>query len=170
MDRSLLPTLIFVPLVGFALYRRFKRTFGRQPLAPKRMIARAVFLGAVCVLLLVTSPHTREGLGAAAAGMFLGTILAVVGVRLTKIERTGEGTFYVPNGWIGLALTVLFVSRLAGRLFVLFERAPAGQVPQPPLAAVQRSPLTMGLFFLLAGYYVVYYAALLRAAGPRIDA
>src|SRR5262249_11865835 len=155
MDRSWLPTLILLPLVGFGLYRRFKRTFGRQPLARTKMIARAIFIGAVCILLLVTSPPTREGLGSAAAGLFLGTILAVVGVRLTKIERTGEGTFYVPNGWIGLALTALFVSRLAGRLFVLYQRAPSAEVAQPPVAAVQRSPLTMGLFFLLAGYYVV---------------
>ena len=96
-----LPTLIFVPLIGFGLYRRFRRTFGRQLVAPRRMLVRMVLLSVVSTLLLVTSSPTPTSLAAAVAGLVGGVILAMVGLGLTKFEATHEGRFYVPNGWIG---------------------------------------------------------------------
>jgi hypothetical protein len=159
-----LPTLIFVPLIGFGLYRRFRRTFGRQLVTPRRMIARIVLLSAVCTLLLVTSSPTPTVLAAAAAGLGGGLVLAVVGLGLTKFEQTNEGRFYVPNGWIGIAVTALFLGRLAGRLLAMPERIATAHAGASPMSGLQRSPATLGLFFLLAGYYVTYYAGVLRKA------
>jgi hypothetical protein len=161
---SWLPTVILVPLVGFGLYRRFRRTFGRQDVTPRRMALRMVLLGALCALLVATAPASPANLGAAAAGLGLGVCLAVVGLRLTKYEVTDAGRFYTPNGWIGLAVTALFLGRLAGRMFTMSERIAEAQAGASPFAGFQRSPLTMGLFFLLAGYYVSYYAGVLAKA------
>jgi hypothetical protein len=160
---SWLPTLIFIPLIGWGLYRRFRRTFGRQAVTPRRMVARMVLLGVVCGLLVGTSDLSPTTLGAAGAGLAGGIALALVGLRLTRYEVTAEGRFYVPNGWIGLAVTALFLGRLAGRLFTMSERMAAVQAEGSPFAGMQRSALTMGLFCLLAGYYVGYYAGVLRA-------
>jgi hypothetical protein len=33
-----------------------------------------------------------------------------------------------------------------------------------PVPSFQRSPLTLGIFFLMASYYVAYYAGVLRKA------
>ncbi len=162
---SWLPTVIAVPLVAFALYRRLRRSFGRQPVTPKRMTARIVLLCVVSVVLLMGSSPTSTSLGAASAGLVLGVALAVVGLRLTTFEVTAAGKFYVPNKWIGLAVTALFLGRLAGRLFTLSERATQAAAGTSPLAGIQRSPLTLGLFFLLAGYYTAYYAGVLKKAG-----
>jgi hypothetical protein len=158
------PTLIAIPLVGFMLYRRLRRTFGRQPFTPRRMALRMVLLSGVCVLLLVGSPVTTVSLAAAAAGLALGVGLAMVGLMHTHVEATVEGKFYTPNKWIGLAVTALFLGRLAGRLFTLSERATQVASGASPFSGVQRSPFTLGLFFLLAGYYVTYYAGVLRKA------
>jgi len=59
--------------------------------------------------------------------------------------------------------------RLAARLFTFSERASAAAAGGSPLDGMQRSPLTLGLFLLLAGYYVTYYAGVIRKAGraPR---
>ena len=162
---SWVPTLVAIPLVGFVLYRRLRRTFGRQRVTPKRMALRMVLLCVVCTLLLVRSSVTTASLGAAAAGLVLGVGLAMVGLAHTKIEAIAESKFYIPNKWIGLAVTALFHGRLAARLFTVSERAT--QVPSgvSPYAGLQQSPLTLGLFFLLAGYYVTYYAGVLRKAG-----
>jgi hypothetical protein len=161
---SWLPTLIFIPLIGWGLYRRFRRTFGRQAVTPRRMVARILLLAALCALLVGTSDASPTSLAAAGAGLAGGIVLALVGLRLTKYEVTSEGTFYVPNGWIGLAVTALFLGRLAGRLFTMSERMDAVQAEGSPFAGMQRSPFTLGLFCLLAGYYVGYYAGVLRAA------
>jgi hypothetical protein len=161
---SWLPTAIFVPLVGFLLYRRFKRTFGRQRVVAWRMILRIALLTVIGALLIATSPVSTASFAATIAGLALGGALAVVGLRWTTFEATSEGRFYVPNGWIGLAVTALFVGRMAARIFTLSERVATAHAGDDPFAGVQRSPLTLGLFCLLAAYYVGYYAGVLRKA------
>jgi hypothetical protein len=161
---SWLPTLVAVPLVGFMLYRRLRRTFGRQPVTPRRMALRMILLCVVCVLLLVRSSVTTVTLGAVAAGLVLGVALAMVGLMHTKVEATADSKYYTPNKWIGLAVTALFLGRLVGRLFMVSERATQVASGVSPYAGLQQSPLTLGLFFLLAGYYVTYYAGVLRKA------
>jgi hypothetical protein len=168
-----LPTLILVPLIGFGLYRRFKRTFGRQLVKPHRMALRIVLLSAVCTLVMVTSSSTPTGFAAAGAGLVGGVLLGAVGLRLTKFEVTNEGRFYVPNGWIGIAVTALFLGRLAGRLFTMPERIAAARPGGSPFAGLERSPVTLALLFLLASYYVSFYVGVLwkaaKMSAPTAD-
>jgi hypothetical protein len=156
-----LPNLILAPLIAFGLYRRFKRSFGRQKLVVHRMVLRMVVLSVVSALFLCWLP-TASGFAAAAAGLVVGASLAFIDQSHTQVERTDEGSFFTPNRWIGLVVTSLFVARLAVRLFAVYQhRAEIGQgTPSPP--SLQRSPLTLALYFLLAAYYVSYYAALLK--------
>jgi hypothetical protein len=159
---SWLPTLVFVPLVGFMLYRRVRRTFGRQPVTPKRMAVRMALLSVVSVGFLVWMP-TANGFAAAAIGLTLGVVLATYGLKHTTYDVTAAGTGYTPNPWIGLIVTALFLGRFAARMFSVYEaraRSPSGS----PAPSFQRSPLTLGIFFLMATYYVAYYAGVLRKA------
>jgi hypothetical protein len=161
---SWLPNLILAPLVAFGLYRRFKRSFGRQLVRPRRMVLRMVVLSGVCALFLWWLP-TRLGIAGALAGLAVGGGLALVDLAHTELEVTADGTFYTPNRWIGLVVTSLFVGRLTVRLFTVYEHAAqVGQgTPTSPTAnGLPKSPLTLALYFLLATYYVGYYAGLLR--------
>ena len=45
-------------------------------------------------------------------GILLGAILGIFGLRLTKFETTDEGHFYIPNVYIGSALSLLLVGRI----------------------------------------------------------
>jgi hypothetical protein len=164
MERTWLLTLILVPLIGFALFRRHKGTFGKQRLAPRRMVVRMVLLSVVCTLLVTMSPPPPAGLIAAASGVVVGALLAAVGLRLTTFETTSDGKFYTPNGWIGLGVTALLLGRLAARLVTLPERMAAVHDRASPIQAMQRTPLTLGLFFLLGAYYVSYYGSVLLRA------
>ena len=162
---SWLPTIIFVPLIGFALYRRVRRTFGRQELSPRRMMARMALQSLVGVLLVTVWLPTPAGFAAAATGLACGIGLAIFGLRHTTFDVSEKGSFYIPNPWIGLGVTALFLGRVAGRMFTLSEHAAvahADATSQAPMSGLQRSPLTLGLFFVLAGYYVSYYAGILR--------
>lgn len=156
-----LSTALVAPLIAFGLYRRFKRSFGRQPLIQSRMVRRMVVLSALSALFLWWLP-TATGFAGAGAGLVLGAALALVDLTHTPIERTAQGSFFTPNKWIGLLVTSLFVGRLVVRLFSVYEHsAEVGQgTPSPP--SLRRSPLTLALYFLLAAYYVAYYAGLLR--------
>ena len=156
---SWLPTLVSVPLVAFALYRRVRRTFGRQPVTPKRMVLRIVLLTVLCVVFLVGLP-TPIGFASAATGAVLGGLLAMYGLKHTQYDVTPEGRGYTPNPWIGLAVTALFLGRLVARMFSVYEAT----VLAPSGPSFQRSPLTLGIFFLMAVYYAAYYVGVLRKA------
>jgi hypothetical protein len=148
---------LLVPLMALLLYRRFKRSVGRQPLAPRRMTARIVVLLLVGALLLATSP-TATGLVGACAGALAGVALAMIALAHTKLEAGPDGNFYTPNRWLGLLVTALLVGRVAFRMATVYQASASGAPPP----SMQRSPLTLAVFFVMAGYYGFYYAGVLR--------
>lgn len=79
----------------------------------------------------------------------------------TVFEREqGEG-FYTANKWISLALLALVVGRLIAR-FVALRSALSQPNPEQATETLQRSPLTLGIFFLMVGYYLVYYIGVMK--------
>jgi len=150
-------TVLIAALVLFALYRRFRRTFGRQKLREKRMIFRSVALAIVCLLLLISPFHTAKGLAAAASGVVIGIALAFYASAHTKFETTPEGRFYRPNGYIGMAVSALFIGRIIYRFIVVYPMLHSSLQQ----ATQNQQPLTLGIYFLLAGYYICYYVSVI---------
>jgi hypothetical protein len=152
---------IMIPVMAFAFWRRMRRSFGRQPIRRKQMIARiAIFsvMGGALAFSGLANPRLLEGLLGGALG---GIALGLLGLRLTRFERDASGAdAYYPNAWIGGLLSVLLVARLAWRLLVAMP-----QLQDPAMAhsapAMGNSPLTLALFGLMIGYYTAYYAGLL---------
>src|SRR3954468_15749983 len=158
------PTTLLLPagiaaLVGWRLYSRVKRMVGRQRLSKVRpWLTLCVFPLLLAFLLVGSSSHSYLSL-ALAAGVVGGTALGWYGLRLTKFEQTPLGLFYTPNAHLGIALSLLFVARIAYRAAQLYL-AP-GLTPEGG-AAFARSPLTLLIFGTLAGYYISYAIGLLR--------
>jgi hypothetical protein len=159
---------LFAALAAFALYRRFRRNFGRQALRPVRMSVRIAILSVIGVLLLPAALRSTELLLAAAAGAALGLGLGVWAARRTRFERHDGELHYVPHTSTGIVVFALFVGRIIYRLAHMASSgyfAGAADAGHPgasvrPDSMVQ-SPITLGLFFLLIGYYVYYYGRLL---------
>ena len=158
---NVLPFLIMIPLIAWRMYSRIKRNIGRQTLSKRRPYVTMVVFPLLIVLLSIGAySHHRPALFAALAGGIIGGIvLGFYGNKHTKFEATPEGLFYTPNAHIGIALSVLFIGRVVYRMSVLYSMNP--YAPQSPddFAA---SPLTLGIFGLLAGYYVTYAIGLVR--------
>lgn len=162
-------TLLIAAAVLFIIYRRFRRNFGRQGLRPKRMIFRIVVLAVICLLLLASPFHGLEGDAAAAGGAVIGVALGFWALAHTRFEYTAAGRFYTPNGWIGMIVVALLLGRLIYRFIVIYPLMhqavrQASQNPQSqfsPFGAYEHSSLTLGLYFLVAGYYICYYASVL---------
>jgi hypothetical protein len=151
------PVVIF-SLIAWRMYRRVRRHIGRQPFQPKRLVVRLVIYGVLgCVVAFVSLGHPAVLLGLA-CGIALGGLLGWVGLKLTHFEPTADGHFYTPNIYIGVTLSCLLVARIAYRFIVLSPAAYGTNQPPPVLG---QSPLTLGLFGLLVGYYFVYYIGLL---------
>lgn len=154
---SQIGAVLLAALLVFVVYRRFRRSFGQQPLLRLRMQLRILMLLIVGCLLLPAAMHSTSFLIAIVAGALVGVALAVWGAAHTRFVRDGDRLYYVPHTYTGVAVSLLFIGRLGYRLVEVY-----GSADQSLTAgSMVRSPLTIGLYFVLMGYYVCYYSVLL---------
>jgi hypothetical protein len=149
--------LVFVGLIVWRVYRRVRRSIGKQPLRTKRLTTGIVIYSVLCLLLgmgAIQHPKVLEGMG---GGLLVGVPLGLIALRFTSFETTAEGRFYTSHRYIGIAIAALLVVRLFYRLTVLFGNSSQAQMP----AATMQSPLTFSIFGLLAGYYITFSAGVL---------
>ena len=154
--------LVLVPLLAWRIHSRYRRMVGRQRLSKVRpWITLVIFPSLVLMLALAAQSHA-ERLGWLAAGLLAGSLLGVYGLRATRFEPTRQGLYYTPHAPLGIALLLLFVARIAYRFFEVYStQAPPGQNGSDFV----RSPLTLAVFGLLAGYYIAYAIGLVRWRG-----
>ncbi|HUL47318.1 MAG TPA: hypothetical protein VLV25_09510 [Steroidobacteraceae bacterium] len=173
MDPKLITPILVTALVVWGIVRRLRRTFGRQPVQPVRIWFRIGVLtlagGLIAAASVMRGPEMLEAL---IGGLACGAALAGAGLRHTRFEVTPEGRFYTPHTYIGLAVTLLFLGRLLYRFLYLANGTNGMFAPDPNAAAAyQRSPLTVGIFAVLVGYYLLYNAGiLLRTRASELPA
>jgi hypothetical protein len=171
-DFSQIGPFLLAALVVFGVYRRFRRTFGRQVLNRARMIVRIVLLAVIGCTFLPLALRSGQFLTAEIAGVALGIGLGLWGAKRTRFLMYGERLHYVPHTYTGIAVSLLFLGRLVFRFVQMYTGAPSTHVASAYAAGVDasqayapasmlRSPLTVGLFFVLVGYYVCYYSLVL---------
>ncbi len=169
-NQQFLSTALPLVIMAFVIYRRARAHIGRQKMKPTRVTVRIAILTLVGIGFLVAMPlHSALY---AVIGAALGLGLAMMSLRLAHMEHTAEGTFYTANLYIGLGVTALLVARVLSRAIGASDAmqsaaAHAGPAAGPmgnPWANLFDSPLTLGALFLMIGYYVVFYAGLLRRA------
>jgi hypothetical protein len=155
-------------LVVFLIYRRLRRSFGQQPLRPVRMSVRIALLLVIGCLLLPAAFRSAAFMSAMLIGIVAGASLAMWGLARTRFLRVSKQLYYVPHTYTGIAVSLLFLGRLVYRLIQVYgnmhaahpaDADTANQAFAP--ASMLQSPLTLGLFFVLMGYYVCYYSMLL---------
>lgn len=158
-DPRLVAILASAVLIVWRVRSRVRRFVGRQRLRPLRSAISVVFFAILAIVLLVGSfAHPRQSL-AELGGIVVGIGLAIYGLRLTRFERTPSGFYYTPNAHIGIALSLLLVARIGYRLAQAYL-ATAGFTEAP--ANFGRSPLTLLIVGILAGYFAGYSLGLLR--------
>jgi hypothetical protein len=157
--------LVFLGLIGWRMYLRIRRSIGRQPVRPKRLITGIVVYSVLSVLLALGAMFHPRALAGLGGGLLVGVPLGLVGLRLTRFETVPEGRFYTTHPYIGIGIAALLVIRLFYRLTTLvgnpsqFQKAPV----------LMQSALTFSLFGLLAGYYIAYNTGVLKCSPPRCD-
>jgi MFS family permease len=174
MPAHLSQYLIMLPIMAWVVWRRVSRSFGRQPIKRKAMIARIAIFAVIGMLLALAGLQKIELAEGLFGGAILGAGLGILGVRLTRFEVDPlRGDCYVPNPWIGAFLTALLLGRLAYRFVSAYlpqmqQTHAAMQAQGATDAGAQAwsssytsSPLTMLVIGLLIGYYILYFTGLL---------
>ena len=167
-DFSQIVPLFFAVLLVFLIYRRFRRNFGQQLLRPVRMRVRIALLLVIGCLLLPGALRSAAFMSALLGGMAAGVALAIWGAGRTRFLRISGQLYYVPHTYTGVAVSLLFLGRLVYRLIQAYGNMHAAHAAGPDAssqafapASMLQSPLTLGLFFVLMGYYVCYYSMVL---------
>jgi hypothetical protein len=166
-DFSQFGPYLIAALVVFAMYRRLRRSFGRQPLRPRRMTVRIVLLAIVACALLPLALRSVQFLTAELIGAVLGVGLGLWGAERTRFVMFRDKLHYVPHTYTGIAVSLLFLGRVVYRLVQVYSTLHAAHASAVDPASgfgssgMVRSPLTIGLFFVLMGYYVCYYGLVL---------
>jgi hypothetical protein len=134
--------------IGWLYYRRIRRQFGRQPWRTgARFWFRVVLLSLLLVALLAAGATLAGGPLAVAGGLVAGALLGMFALLHTHVEQVDGARWYTPNPWIGGALSLLLIGRLAWRWQQDFA---AGAT-----SAQQASPLTLAFAAALVAFYLV---------------
>ncbi len=147
-------------LIAWRMYSRIRRMVGRQKSKAFRHWLTLIIFPSILAMFAITAFTHPESEAALAVGIAAGAGLAVWGLKKTRFETTPAGYFYTPNAHIGIALSVLFLARIAYRFYEVSVLTGAQSASQ--MQDFGRSPLTLLVFGTLAGYYVVYAAGILR--------
>jgi len=165
MDPRVTPYLI-AAIVVWALYRRMRRSFGRQRVREGMMWLRMGILAVVAGLIAVAVARDVDVLGALLAGIACGAALGFVGLKYTKFEITSQGRFYTPHAYIGLVVTALLAGRVLYRFLGVYNGVNTPAAGQSIAAIYQHSPFLLAIFGVVVGYYVLYYLGVLQRTKP----
>ena len=156
---SLGVTLGIGAFIAWRMISRVRRLVGRQRLSRVRPWVTVVVFPLLVAMLALVALRTPAALAGLAAGCAAGVGLGFRGLRLTRFEATPQGLFYTPHPAIGIVLSLLLLARIGWRVVQIY----AGDAVMSPMAAdYGRSPLTLLVFGMLAGYYATYAVGLLR--------
>jgi hypothetical protein len=150
-----LTPVLFSGLIGWAYYRRIRGSFGRQPWRPVRVGLRLAFLTLALFGLAMAArflPHVALAVG---GGLAVGGLLGLLALQHTQVALVDGQRCYTPNPWIGGALSLLLLGRLAWRVGSGALGGGAAQMGQ------NASPLTLGIAATLVAYYLVNGVGLL---------
>ncbi|HEY4214024.1 MAG TPA: hypothetical protein VGM84_21295 [Steroidobacteraceae bacterium] len=170
MDPKLITPFVVGALVLWGIYRRLRRSFGRQPILVGRTWMRVALLILVAGLIVYGMAHDALAIEALSGGVVCGLALGWLGIRHTQFEATPQGRFYTPHTYIGVLVTALFLGRLLYRYVAVYSAAPApSAATQNLFAAYQNSPLTVATFGLLISYYLSYSLGILQRARTLVQ-
>ncbi|GAB3461784.1 hypothetical protein GCM10027321_22700 [Massilia terrae] len=149
--------IALAPLVAWRVYSRIRRLTTRQRSRTWRHRTTLVFFPLLVLMLGLGALFSPMALLALAVGLAAGVGLGNIGIRKTTFEQVGEEFYFTPHARIGAVVALLFIGRMGWRAWEWYMSD--GAIAHQDFA---RSPLTLGVFGILAGYYMTYAVGLLR--------
>ena len=159
---------IIIFVIGFAIYRRIRRTVGSQPLKIKRLRVRIIIFLVIGLIFLVSGVMHPISLISDLVGCVIGAVLAYYGAGLTRYEQRDNTWYFQPNPWIGGVVVVLFLGRFLYRFYEMYSLGllnGTGSTSESSLHQMNMlsgTSWTSGLLLIMFAYYIVYFILLMR--------
>jgi hypothetical protein len=158
---ALLVVFVLVLSTPFLLIVRYRVGTARRP--ARQWIATinllSLFLSAALFLWIaaLTNFWVRNTFGYSLIGFVSGVLLGLLGLAVTRWEKTDAITYYTPNRWLVLLITLAVAARMLygfWRIWHAWHLAGAGS----SWLASAGVPGSMAVGALVLGYYFTYFA------------
>jgi len=156
--------LLWVVLLPLSLWLRYRSGTARRRAV--WWVVNLNFWSLLLSLLLfltgmaITNLWWSGALAYAVAGVGVGGLTGILGLRLCRFERTPQGLFYTPSRALVLSLTLLVIARLAMGLVELWRRW-QGRESLALIPVFDHASL-FAVAGLLLGYYLIFTWGLRR--------
>lgn len=162
---ALIIVIAFIVLIPLSLVQRYRvgtsRRRARGWLATLNLVGIGASAGFFLLAAALTNIWVAEAFVYAVIGMLTGGALGVLGIALTKWERTPGSLHYTPNRWLVLAITVVVTGRVGYGFWRAWSawQAAADRTEWFATAGVAGS---LGAGAVVLGYYLAYWLGLRR--------
>jgi hypothetical protein len=150
--------VLAMPLLLVLRYRAgTARRLGRKWVATVNLVSLILSAGLFLWVAAMTAFWVPKALLYSLVGLMVGGVLGLLGLALTRWERTPRATHYTPNRWLVLVITLAVTARLLYGLWRIWHawRASASNESWIAAAGVAGS---MSVGAVVVGYYLIYSA------------
>lgn len=156
----LLGLLAAVALLPLSLVMRYRAGTARRParrwVATLNAVMLALSIAFFLIAAAITNVWVPDAFVHAIVGLLIGGGLGVIGLLLSRWERTPTALYYTPNRWLVLTITLVVSARLLYGLWRGWHAWSTGPGDQSWLAAAGAAgSLAAGAIVL--GFYFVYW-------------
>lgn len=152
--------VVAMPLLIVLRYRAgTARRLGRKWIATINLVSLVLSAGLFLWVAAMTAFWIPNALLYSLAGLMIGAVLGLLGLALTRWERTPRATHYTPNRWLVLVITLAVTTRLLYGLFRIWHAWRASGANQSWVAAAGVAG-SMAVAALVLGYYLIYSAGI----------
>ncbi len=157
--------LLAMPFLLVQRYRIGKaRRKGRRWIANVNLVAFILSAGLFLWAAAITSLWIPMAFFYSLLGLLGGGLLGLLGLALTRWEKTAQAVYYTPNRWLILILTAAVTTRL---LYALWRGWHAWHTrgPDGSWLAASGAAGSLAVGAIVLGYYLTYSAGLRRRLG-----
>ena len=152
--------VLAMPLLLVLRYRAgTARRLGRKWISTVNLVSLIVSAGLFLWVAAMTAFWVPQAFLYSLAGFMLGGVLGLLGLALTRWDRTPGATHYTPNRWLVLVITLAVTTRLLYGLWRIWHAWRASGANESWIAAAGVAG-SMAVGAVVLGYYLIYSAGI----------
>ena len=166
---GLLLVCAVVIAMPFLLVLRYRvgtaRRRARPWVATINLLSMLLSAGIFIWVAAITNFWVPRALGSSLFGMLSGCVLGLLGLALTRWDKTAAAFYFTPNRWLVLLITLAVATRMIYGLWRIWRAWQTAGHDSSWLAAAG-IPGSMAVGALILGYYLTYFTGIrLRCSG-----
>jgi hypothetical protein len=135
------------------------RRLGRKWVATVNLMSLIASAGLFLWVAAMTAFWVPQAFLYSLVGLMVGGTLGLLGLALTRWERTRHATHYTPNRWLVLVITLAVTARLLYGLWRIWHSWRASGTNESWIAAAGVAG-SMSVGAVVLGYYLIYSAGI----------